>query len=272
MKKRLLPFLLFSLFVRVQAQNTEALVNAEKAFEKACLEKGIRDGFLANVDSNAIIFTARGPENAKKFWLSLPELPGIFSWSASYAEMSNSGNWGYTSGNYLHRKKTLEDTVDDSGQYNTVWHLTEKGEWKYLIDMGVAHPPEPLDEYTKSVLKEKYGSGHNANENRLLETDLLFDSLFEKNIKAAYDAFGSDKYILNLKGHLPATSLKNGIDLLIKIPSNFTFRPVGFFISPGMDLGVVYGTILYGDKSSSYMRIWRHENKGWKIALEVIRI
>jgi hypothetical protein len=37
------------------------LVAAEKAFEKSCIESGIRNGFLANVDSNGIEFTEKGP-------------------------------------------------------------------------------------------------------------------------------------------------------------------------------------------------------------------
>src|SRR5258706_14940904 len=45
--------------IHLSAQNARALVAAEKAFEKSCLESGIRNGFLANVDSNGIDFTEK---------------------------------------------------------------------------------------------------------------------------------------------------------------------------------------------------------------------
>ncbi|HEY2349051.1 MAG TPA: hypothetical protein VGH64_08555, partial [Puia sp.] len=77
--------------IHLSAQNAQVLVAAEKAFEKSCLESGIRNGFLANVDSNGIEFTEKGPVDAKEFWRSLPAFDGIFSWSPSYSEMSVSG-------------------------------------------------------------------------------------------------------------------------------------------------------------------------------------
>jgi hypothetical protein len=51
MKKCLLITLFFLFGSLVIAQNAEALVKAEKAFEKSCFDKGIRDGFPAHVDS-----------------------------------------------------------------------------------------------------------------------------------------------------------------------------------------------------------------------------
>ena len=221
MKKILFPVLLFSwTTILVQAQNTDALVNAEKAFEKACLEKGIRDGFLANVDSNAVIVVSKGPVNAKKFWTSLPVLDGVFSWSPTYAEMSISGDWGYTTGNYEHRAKTMADTVNDWGQYNTVWHKTENGEWKYLIDIGTPHPPAPLEKYAKSVPIEKSPAGDNIIDDSLLGLDNRFISSFEKNIPAAYQTYGSEKYMLSLSGNAAVTSTSQAISLISKFPLN----------------------------------------------------
>src|SRR6478736_5771603 len=100
---------LLSLWLPIHAQNADALVATETAFEKSCLAKGIRDGFLDWVDSNGITLTKTGTVNAKKFWSSLPTFDGVFSWSPSYAEMSLSGDWGYTTGNFEHRPKTISD-------------------------------------------------------------------------------------------------------------------------------------------------------------------
>ena len=36
------------------------------------------------------------------------------------------------------------------------------------------------------------------------------------------------------------------------------------------DLGYVYGTADINDKRDGYLRIWRREKDGWKIAVEVL--
>jgi hypothetical protein len=79
MKKYFAVVTSISFTIHLSAQNAHALVAAEKSFEKSCLESGIRNGFLANVDSNGIDFSEKGPVDAKQFWRSLPALDGIFS-------------------------------------------------------------------------------------------------------------------------------------------------------------------------------------------------
>jgi hypothetical protein len=253
------------------AQNTEALVKAERDFEKSCLEAGIRDGFLAHVDSNGIVFTDKGPVDAKKFWTALPVFEGVFTWSPSYAEMSIGAEWGYTTGNYEHRPRVLKDTVEDSGQYTTVWHKTENGQWKYLIDIGNRHPHRPLDNTAKTIDQKKYGAGNNSREDFLLDQENTFIQLFEKSINEAYRASASNRYILNITSRLPVLSSDSSIAILSKVPS-LHYMPVGLKISPANDLAAVYGTFSQSGKEGNYLRIWRHEKNGWKIALEVIRI
>jgi ketosteroid isomerase-like protein len=270
--KNLIPLSIAIFFCsHLLAQNTEALIKAEIAFEKSCLENGIRDGFLAHVDSNGIEFMEKGPVDAKKFWRSLPVFEGVFSWSPTYAEMSISGNWGYTSGNYEHRPKSINDTVDESGQYTTVWHQLENGKWKYLIDIGNNHQQRPLDKYPITIDPGKFSAGKNTSQAALLEQENLFIQSFEKNIGQAYHEMGSVKYILNITSSMPVTSTDSAVVILGKIPS-LKYHPVGAKISSGNDMAAIYGTFNQTGKTGSYLRIWRHEKDGWKIALEVIRI
>jgi hypothetical protein len=89
-------FLIIFYFSHLEAQNANALIKAENSFEQSCLQLGIRDGFLAWVDPDGIEFTEKGLSNANQFWSSLPSFDGVFSWAPSFAEMSISGDWGYT--------------------------------------------------------------------------------------------------------------------------------------------------------------------------------
>ena len=257
--------------IHLSAQNAQVLVAAEKAFEKSCLESGIRNGFLANVDSNGIDFTEKGPVDAKQFWRSLPTFDGIFSWSPSYSELSISGDWGYTTGNYEHRAKTLNDLPDECGQYTTVWGKNDRGEWKYLIDIGNAHDCMPLDKNAKILTVDKYGAGQQGSQEKLSGKEKEFITSFGQNRRDAYLKYGSSTYILNMPHHHPVTSRDSAVLLLNKLGTTLTFHPAGIKISPGKDMAAAYGTFDMGSKTGSYVRIWRHEKTGWKIALEVIR-
>jgi hypothetical protein len=272
MKKYFALVMWISFTIHLSAQNAHALVAAEKAFEKSCLESGIRNGFLANVDSNGIDFSEKGPVDAKQFWRSLPAFDGIFSWSPSYSELSISGNWGYTTGNYEHRPKTLKDQPDECGQYTTLWGKNGHGEWKYLIDIGNSHDCVPLDKNPNIITLEKLGAGELASKEKLSGKEKEFIISVGQNTKDAYLKYGSSKYILNLAHHRPVTSRDSAVILLNKMGHTLKYHPAGIKISPGKDMAAAYGTFELGDKTGSYVRIWRHEKTGWKIALEVIRV
>jgi len=272
MRKLIIFFLIIFSCKEAEAQNAEALVKAEKEFESTCLERGIRDGFLAWVDSNGIGFTEKGPSNAKQIWSSYPVIEGIFSWSPSYAEMSITGDWGYTTGHFEHRPKSISDSVDGAGQYTTVWHKNTRGEWKYLIDIGNNHVPVLPEKTVKTISIRKYSATEFGDSAGLAEMEKKFIGMFEKDIHAAYQAYGSSRYLLNTSGHMPIISPDSAIVLIRQISSPLLYHPYGVFLSVGKDMGVIYGRFSIQDKSGSYIRVWRFEEGGWKIALEVIRI
>jgi ketosteroid isomerase-like protein len=272
MKKLVFFFLISFSCKEAGAQNAEPLINAEKEFESTCLQKGIRDGFLAWVDPNGIDFTEKGPSNAKQRWASYPPFEGIFSWSPSYAEMSISGDWGYTTGHFDHRPKSISDSVDGAGQYTTVWHKNTMGEWKYLIDIGNNHVPVRPEKTVKTISIRKYPATEFGDSAGLAEMEKKFIGMFEKDIHAAYQTYGSDSYLLNTSGHMPVISADSAVVLINRIFSPLLYHPYGVFLSEGRDMGVIYGRFSVQDKSGNYIRLWRFEEGGWKIALEVIRL
>ena len=253
------------------SQNIDALAKAEKDFEKTCLQKGIREGFLSWLDSNAIEFSEKGPVSSKGLWGSLPNFDGVFTWSPSYAEMSLSGDWGYTTGNYMHRPKLLSDPVNEYGQYTTIWHRLPDGRWKYLFDIGNKHSMQPLEKQALKIDAKKNGSANSGVEKKILEQENTFIRSFEENIGRSYREMGSSHYLLNITGRTPVLSTDSAVEILKGNPS-LHYQPGGTKISPASDMAVVYGTFIQDGKIKSYLRVWRHEKEGWKIALEVIRI
>jgi ketosteroid isomerase-like protein len=270
MKHLLLLIFILGFEISTNAQLTiESIVKAENNFEKACMEKGIKQGFLENLDSSAVVFTEKGIVNAFQFWNSLSNFEGIYSWAPSYAEVSKSGDWGYTTGSVEYREKSLQDTPTFYSQYTTIWHKNKDGNWKYLVDIGNRHPSKKIDRTTVEVKTPKFQT--QIKEDFLADLEKGFsETLINSGIEGVRD-FYSEKYILNLNGEFPITNLNEAMVKLSPHLKYLSFAPYGYKIAPAGDMAVVYGYITHQGKTNHYVRVWRNEQNGWKIALEVIK-
>jgi hypothetical protein len=77
--------------------------------------------------------------------------------------------------------------------------------------------------------------------------------------------------ILNRNGLAPARTSGAKKDAIDSTLSSFEYEIDGWGMAPSSDLGYVYGTITRNGKSDNYLRIWRREKTGWKIAFEVLK-
>jgi ketosteroid isomerase-like protein len=66
----------------------------------------------------------------------------ILTWTPVKAEISRSGDLGYTWGNYkVSARGSDGEAKIGYGKYLNVWAKQSNGEWKVLIDMGNSSPP-----------------------------------------------------------------------------------------------------------------------------------
>jgi ketosteroid isomerase-like protein len=62
-------------------------------------------------------------------------------WTPVGADISNSGDLGYTYGNYeFHSKDKDGKPTIDYGKYTSIWKRQADGSWKVVLDMGNASP------------------------------------------------------------------------------------------------------------------------------------
>jgi Domain of unknown function (DUF4440) len=63
------------------------------------------------------------------------------TWKPLHADMSASGDLGYTYGTYVfkHKDKT-GNLVTDYGKYTSIWKKQKDGSWKVVVDMGNSSP------------------------------------------------------------------------------------------------------------------------------------
>jgi ketosteroid isomerase-like protein len=63
------------------------------------------------------------------------------TWTPVKAEMSSSGDLGYTYGNYIYTAKNKEGKlVANYGKYTSIWKKQKDGQWKVAVDMGNSSP------------------------------------------------------------------------------------------------------------------------------------
>jgi len=137
------------------------------------------------------------------------------------------------------------------------------------VDLGVGNTPELLQPDLNQI-KTKKISG-TASTNNLLKTEQNFIELYKANKANAYKVYLSNQSILNRNGFQPATEKKSQADMIIATPSDIEFTITGSQIAQTGDLAFIYGNTLRNNKTENYLRIWRKEKDGWRIAVEVLR-
>lgn len=123
----------------------EKLLETDVAFSQASATNGPAEAFNMFLDDNAIQLPANSHPiiGREAIFEGMKEDEGVaLTWTPVKAEVSKSGDLGYTWGNYkVSRRGTDGIAKFGYGKYLNVWKKQPNGEWKVLIDMGNSSPP-----------------------------------------------------------------------------------------------------------------------------------
>lgn len=119
----------------------DALKQADTEFSDLSKEKGMKEAFLTYAADNAVLLRPynmpiAGYEAVKNF---LEEGDSNFqlTWQPLYADISKSGELGYTYGTYILVFKDETGTEQTRvGTYVSIWKLDTSGKWKFVLDTG----------------------------------------------------------------------------------------------------------------------------------------
>ncbi len=121
------------------------LLEADMAFARATAERGL-EGWLSWFAPDARIFppgepVIEGLDAIKAHYLKTGFDPRPLTWKPAYAELSASGDLGYTVG-YASWPGTDDQgrKVAHGSKYLTVWRRQPGGAWKVAADIGNAAP------------------------------------------------------------------------------------------------------------------------------------
>lgn len=263
----LLASILLPSFLRAQ-KTIDGLINAEKSFAAYSVNHGTKDAFLNFTDSTGIVFDNAQPVNAIESWNKREKRPFVLNWEPAFAEIASSNDFGYTTGPWT-LKPGPNDTVAARGQYTTLWHLNDRGEWKFLIDLGNGNTPKSSMSPLKKIEVKKVTSSSSTGS--VLKEEQNFIDAYKADKSKAYAKYLSPQSLLNRNGQYSATDKAIQSETILHTPSDIQFTIAGSGIASTGDLAYVYGSTLINNKQENYLRIWRKEKEGWKIALEVLR-
>jgi ketosteroid isomerase-like protein len=139
-----LPGAIFSGSASTKA-SPETLKQLEADFMKAAAEKGSA-GYMSYYADDAVEVpngapVIQGKENIAKGMTFLDDKSNHLVWTPAGADISASGDLGYTYGNYeFHSKDKDGKPAVEHGKYTSIWKKQKDGSWKVALDMGNASP------------------------------------------------------------------------------------------------------------------------------------
>jgi ketosteroid isomerase-like protein len=123
----------------------DTLRQLEAEFMKAAAEKGSQ-GYMSYYADDAVevpngAAIIQGKANIAKDMGFLDQKDNRLMWTPVGADISASGDLGYTYGNYeFHSKDKDGKPVVEHGKYTSIWKKQRDGSWKVVLDMGNASP------------------------------------------------------------------------------------------------------------------------------------
>ena len=148
MRKNKLIILVFVVIIQACSNNTreelvaqwkQEIVQAEKDFSAMAGEEGIPAAFLAYAAQDAVLKRGNNlvvGRDAIKERFAQQNLGNVkLEWSPDFVDVSESGDLGYTYGNYTFTSTdSLGNKVEDKGIFHTVWKRQANGEWRFVWD------------------------------------------------------------------------------------------------------------------------------------------
>lgn len=274
----LLVSITFKSFGQASNGRVSSLVAAENYFAAKAKENGVRDAFLRVSDNETLVFRPDAVK-AEDFYDKKELDPGDLIWEPSYARISRSGDWGFTTGPYIYT--AFSDSTKSYGQYLSIWRANKKGIWKLALDIGTPHP-KPAKEIRMDFTDAKDFKFFRQlspvrlkqREEMILASDRLLANALTKSTALGYNTFLGEDARLIFPGIEPVIGKVNINKFINDQGINIFSEPALANRSLGSDLAYSYGTAQVTTNTSTakynYVRIWEsQEGFKWNVIVEL---
>jgi ketosteroid isomerase-like protein len=266
-------FTLNSLLAQKFSAQLQSMVDAENAFARFSKEKNMRDAFLANLTDSTILYSKDGPIKGKQSWIDRQPNNNLLFWWPVFVGISSSNDMGFSTGPWQW-SETKEAQPVARGYFVSVWKKFGS-EWKLATDIG---SPMPGVDASAAVLHSSNPNGSAGKSKNVKGLLLDIDRKYNEELKTNGSTYQSEKF---------------SKDAMIKYPRTFPdyfpfetnsnigkpdFETLGGEVSTSNDLAYTYGRVsasIANNNSlvpytANFLRVWKYEDKAWKIVIEVI--
>ncbi len=279
-------FFIGSVNAFAQSVNKElmTLVNAEKRFSADSKSKGINTAFLESFAPDVIYFDHEGnkvvyAEHASK--QPRPEGNPTLIWEPYYADISSSGDFGYTTGPFFFFKDKADTVPIGYGYYSSVWKKDKQGVWKVAMDLGIGIPGKPTENSTFKTSAQPL-ERKKAKKNEILPSLMAIENSYCAKLNLSTHSYDTSHLSKEIRIHRPGRYPFIGIEAVVTVPESdkaYQYTVLDGQLSKSGDMGFAYGKVNVKIKRDSgiqdvkavYYRIWKKEKgKEWKVVLDVI--
>jgi ketosteroid isomerase-like protein len=275
-----------------RAAGLKELADAERAFAKLSLAKGVAHSFHENFAEDGIGFSPEPvkvkAEMAKRPPLDTSKPRATLDWYPVLSDLAASGEMGFNLGPSLLTPAPGDDkNKPRHGYFFSVWKRQADGKFKVVLDIGSdTSGPVAGDspEAWRAVRIESWTAPANANVSiekesaRLREQDAaLSASIAKGSAAAAYTAVLASDFRVFDNTFAPAldTTAVAAHLKTIGARANRTFTVQHAEVAKSADVGYSWGSYLTpraAPETGHYAHYWRKNAKGeWRLVVEIIR-
>jgi hypothetical protein len=261
-------------FAQKNDGSTKSLVNTEKDFAASVAKNGTKEAYAHYAAADAITF-APNPVNAREHYAKATDTKEI-SWTPAFAKVSRSGDWGFTSGAYIH-----EGGEKTYGDYLSIWKMVN-GKWQLALDLGTTHN-KPLNKVTPKFIepaafsKPKYTNDKDIATGKgiILTTEKTLETSLKSYGIAAFSGFLNNDARLLFPGREPIIGKDNMLAFYNSMVSKISYKTTKADKALGGDLAYTYGVATIDYKadlreSFHYVNIYeRQPDHNWNLILQI---
>ena len=113
------------------------IIETELEFSNMAQKEGMNTAFLAFVADDGVLLRndklIKGKDSITSY-MKNSDSRGL-AWKPNFVDVSNSGDLGYTYGEYTYTyQDSLGNDVVSKGIFHTVWKRQQDGKWKFVWD------------------------------------------------------------------------------------------------------------------------------------------
>ncbi|QIX61190.1 hypothetical protein HER32_08345 [Hymenobacter sp. BT18] len=250
------------------------MVAAEVAFAAYGSQHSVQDAFSRYL-STAWMFGGGAFQTGAALYGNQPEQPGRILWRPTYADISASGDLGFTTGPWELRPGGANEKPVAFGDFVTVWQKGSNGTWQAIYDGGISHmayttAPKAAWPTTYPVKRPATADTAQARLGLIAAEQALVQRA-RLSLRQAYKPVLGPTQELRLlrEGQLPYVG--NGARALVETsPKAVQLTPLRTGVSAAGDFGYTLGYQESKPERGFFLHVWRRSSDRWLLVLEVL--